>query len=84
MPASDAGLAEKQALFSHLHHKYPVKKILKAMGNAAVFAMTNHKVFLGVMFVLTAGREFPLPDWLDTAIGLVMMWTVMILWLGES
>ena len=54
------------------------------MGNAAVFAMTNHKVFLGVMFVLTAGREFPLPDWLDTAIGLVMMWTVMILWLGES
>lgn len=61
-----------------------MRDALKAMGRTFVFVMVNHKIFVGMLFVLTAGHEFPLPDWLNTLLGLVMMWTILIWWLGES
>ena len=58
-------------------------KILRALGNTLVYIFDNHKIFMGLLFVLTAGQEFPLPEWLDILLGLTMMFTVIIYFLSQ-
>jgi len=61
-----------------------MKRLLVAFGNSIVYIFTNHKLFLALLFVLTAGQEFPLPIWLNITLGLAMMYTVVIWWLGQQ
>ena len=55
-----------------------MRKILKALINLIAHIFTHHKVFLGLLFLLTAGQEFPLPEWLDITLGLIMTFSVVI------
>jgi len=60
-----------------------IKQILRALGASIVYIFVNHKIFAGMLFVLTAGQEFPLPEWVLTTLGLIMMFTVIIWFLGQ-
>ena len=57
--------------------------LLRSLGQGIVYLFTHHKLFLAFLFILTAGQEFPLPEWLDITIGLAMMFTVVVWWLGQ-
>jgi hypothetical protein len=57
--------------------------MLNSLFDAIANIFTHHKLFLALMFLLTAGHEVELPDWLNISIGLAMMWTVVITWLAR-
>ena len=58
--------------------KYLMRQIFNAIGNALVKIFNTHKLFVGLLFILTAGNEYPLPEWLNILLGIIMMFTVVI------
>lgn len=56
---------------------------LRSLGRGTVTLLTNHKLLLMFIFVITAGQEFQLPEWLNITVGLTAMFAVLIWWLNQ-
>lgn len=61
-----------------------MRQVLIAFNNIVINIFSSHKLFVGLLFLLTAGQEFSLPEWLDITLGLAMMFTVIIFFLNQQ
>ena len=61
-----------------------MNRLIKAIGNSIVYLFSHHKVLMALLFALTAGNQFEIPEWVNGILGLLTMFTIIILMLKSS
>ena len=58
-----------------------LKKLLIAFGGSLVYLFSHRKMLIALLFALTVGNQFAIPEWLTIVLELISGFTILILML---